>query len=370
MRVVILSKTFVAPPAQRLLEWLARQPGIDLTLVTPPCWRGDDGGLHPYQPTYTAGYRVVVLPIARNGRYHLYTYRRLAAALDDLQPDLLHIDEEPYNLATAQAVRLACQRGIPAVVVAWQNLMRCYPPPFAWLERYVYRHTAAIIAGNAGAADVVRDKGYRGPRHTFAVHGIDPADWPSRLPDPPAPDASFTVGYIGRLVPEKGVDLLLHALARLPERVRLVVIGRGPAAGALRALATDLDVAPRVTWQAYVPPLALPPAMRALDALALPSRTRPGWAEQFGRVLAEAMASGVPVIGAAIGAIPDVIGDAGLLFPDNDATALAGCIAALADDTARWRDLARRGRSRALTEFTHARIAARLADVYVKMLAR
>jgi glycosyltransferase involved in cell wall biosynthesis len=364
MRVVILSKTFVAPPSQRMLEWLARRPAIDLTLITPPCWHGDDGGMHHFQPTYTAGYRVVTLPIARNGHYHLYTYRHLAATLDGIQPDLVHIDEEPYNLATFQATRLARRRGIPTVIVAWQNLARRYPPPFAWMERYAYRHAAAIIAGNAGAADVARRKGWRGPLHTFSVHGIDPADWPPRGCAPPAPDAPFTVGYVGRLVPEKGVDLLLHALVRMPDRVRLAVIGRGPVAAELRAMAADLGVGARVAWQDYVAPLELPQTMRTLDALALPSRTRPNWTEQFGRVLAEAMASGVPVIGAASGAIPDVIGDAGLLFSADDATALAGCIATLAGDPTRWRALAQRGRTRALAEFTYARIAARLANVY------
>ncbi len=327
MRVVILSKTFVAAPAQRQLEWLARQPGLDLSLITPPEWHTDDGGVMPFAPTFTNGYQIEMLPIARNGRYHTYTYRHLGQALRRLAPDLMHIDEEPYNLATFQALWHAKRRGIPALVVAWQNLLRRYPPPFAWMERWVYAHAAGVIAGNAGAAEVARNKGYRGPLHIFSLHGIDPDLWQPRPPEPPAPDAPFTAGYVGRLVPEKGIDLVLHALARLPARIQLVVIGRGPALRDLQALAGDLGVAERVTWHPYIPALELPQAMRALDAFVLPSRTRPNWAEQFGRVLAEAMAGGVPIIGSASGEIPRVIGDAGMIVPEGDAPALAQAIA-------------------------------------------
>ena len=147
--------------------------------------------------------------MALNGHYHLYYYPELRRILDEIQPDILHIDEEPYNTATFQALWLARERGIPAVVVAWQNLLRRYPPPFAWMEHWVYQHVAGLIAGNAGAASAVRSKGYRGPVHTFSLHGIDPAIWQPRDPTPPSADEPFTIGYVGRLVPEKGIDVLL-----------------------------------------------------------------------------------------------------------------------------------------------------------------
>ncbi|HEX6122006.1 MAG TPA: hypothetical protein VFY89_02545, partial [Ktedonobacterales bacterium] len=75
MRVVIVSKTFVADTAQRQLEWLARQPGIEVALITPHAWRSDDGRLLPFLPRYTAGYEVRQTPVRFNGRYHLYLYR-------------------------------------------------------------------------------------------------------------------------------------------------------------------------------------------------------------------------------------------------------------------------------------------------------
>jgi glycosyltransferase involved in cell wall biosynthesis len=100
------------------------------------------------------------------------------------------------------------------------------------------------------------------------------------------------------------------------------------------------------------------------DALALPSLTRPNWKEQFGRILVEAMASGVPCAGSDSGEIPHVLGDAGLVVPEGDAGALAAALSRLADDPGLRRALAARGRARVLARYTHARIAEKTCAVY------
>ncbi len=86
MRVVIASKTFVADTAQRQLEWIARQPGVELTLVTPPEWHADDGRVWPFVPRFTNGYAVRQLPIVFNGHYHNYAYRGLNSVIDEIKP--------------------------------------------------------------------------------------------------------------------------------------------------------------------------------------------------------------------------------------------------------------------------------------------
>jgi len=101
--------------------------------------------------------------------------------------------------------------------------------------------------------------------------------------------------------------------------------------------------------------------------LVLPSVSRLNWVEQFGRVLIEAMACGVPVAGSNCGEIPHVIGDAGLVFPEGEAGALADALAALASDPARRAALAERGRARVLAQFTQAQVAATTARVYREM---
>ena len=105
-----------------------------------------------------------------------------------------------------------------------------------------------------------------------------------------------------------------------------------------------------------------------LDALALPSHTTPRWKEQFGRVLTEAMSCGLPVIGSSSGEIPNVVGDAGLIFREGDVPALAAAIARLADSPALCADLGRRGRARVLAHYTQAALARSYYQVYRSML--
>ncbi|MBZ0288634.1 MAG: glycosyltransferase, partial [Anaerolineae bacterium] len=101
-----------------------------------------------------------------------------------------------------------------------------------------------------------------------------------------------------------------------------------------------------------------------LDVFVLPSLTRPNWKEQFGRVLVETMASGVPVIGSDSGAIPGVVGDAGLIVPEGDADALAAALTRLQHDSALRQSLAIRGRALALAHFTHESIAEATVQIY------
>ncbi|MBZ0275063.1 MAG: glycosyltransferase family 4 protein, partial [Anaerolineae bacterium] len=132
--------------------------------------------------------------------------------------------------------------------------------------------------------------------------------------------------------------------------------------------AESLGIAGRVEWIDWMPSAAMPGEYTRLDALALPSLTRPNWKEQFGRVLVEAMASGVPVIGSSSGAIPDVIGDGGLIAPEGDVTALADGLRRLQTDVALRVSLAEKGRARVLAHYTHQQVAAATVDVYREML--
>ena len=128
----------------------------------------------------------------------------------------------------------------------------------------------------------------------------------------------------------KGLDTLLTACPRLSGDWRLRLAGSGDQEQSLHALGTSLNIDRRITWSGRIPSTAMPDFYRSLDALVLPSRTQENWMEQFGRVLIEAMACGVPVIGSNSGEIPHVIGDAGLVFPEGDGRS-AGDPAAASD---------------------------------------
>jgi glycosyltransferase involved in cell wall biosynthesis len=360
MRVLMLSKACVVGEYQRKLEAIARQPNVDLTCLVPPYWQ--QGGTRlALERAHLAGYRLAVLPVRFNGHFHIWHFAGLRRWLDRLAPDLVHVDEEPYNLAAGLALRLAARRGVPRLFFTWQNLRRRYPPPFGWWERYALRATQHALAGSAEAATVLREKGYRGPLSVIPQFGVDPDVF---FPRPPSDGNTVVIGYAGRLVEEKGLSVLLEALTGLPAACRLEIAGSGPLRATLERQAAALGVGPRVRFLDQAPSGAMPEIVARWDALALPSLTRPNWKEQFGRILIEAMASGVPCVGSDSGEIPHVLGDAGLVVPEGDAGALAAALGRLADDPGLRRALAARGRARVLARYTHARVAEQTCAVY------
>ncbi len=365
MRVLMLSKALVAGTSQRKLEELAKCPGVELTLVTPPYWRSDDGSKQELERLYTAGYNMIVTPMRLNGNFHLHYYPELGQIMRTARPEIVHIDEEPYNFATFQAMRLATRQQARTLFFTWQNLYRDYPPPFRQIELYNYHHTSAALAGNRAAAEVLKRKGYTGPVHVIPQFGFDTDIYHRSAPRPPhQPSDPFTLGFLGRLKEEKGLSLMIDALTSLPDYCRIAFIGQGPVKSELEEQARRLGVADRVIFKPGVPTYKVPEELEQLDVLVLPSLTRPNWMEQFGRVLTEAMSCETPVIGSDSGEIPYVIGDGGLIFKEGNAQELSACVRRLLDDPALYTSLAQRGRQRVLQNYTQSHIAHQTFEVY------
>jgi glycosyltransferase involved in cell wall biosynthesis len=364
----MLSKACLVGSYQTKLEAIARFPDVELFVIVPPSWDDPDGHV-VLERRYTDGYELLVDPIRFNGRFHYYYYPTLPDRLSWIRPDIVHIDEEPYNLATWLAVRQARAAGAKTLFFSWQNLARRYPPPFNFMQQQVLKQVDYAIMGNLEAVEVWRSKGYCGPHRVIPQFGVDPELF-SPLPARD-PGRAFIIGSANRrLVIEKGVDILLRAAANLPGVWRLHVAGNGPETPQLKQLAAELGIAARVHFDGAIPSDQVPAYLRDMDVLALTSRTLPNWKEQFGRVLVEAMACGVPVIGSSSGEIPHVIGDAGLIVHEEDVDGLRNGLLQLMRDDALRLELSRRGRQRVLERFTQARVAAETVEVYRSMLDR
>ncbi len=381
MKILMLSKACIVGAYQKKLEEIAAIDGIELTVVVPPSW-DEPGNPTRLERAYTRGYQLVVSPIAFNGHFHLHFYPKLRRIIRQERPDVFHIDEEPYNLATFQAMWLAQSAGARTVVFSWQNLLRRYPPPFSLMERYVLKRADALLVGNSEAADVWERKGYRGPMYHIPQFGVDPSIYyrrkrvtkqgrvsvfkhrTARRPSQPA----LVIGYVGRLVEEKGIEILLHAASKLVGPWNLQILGDGPDRKRLENVAQWLGIAPRVTFEHKMPSGHLPHYFSGLDVLTLPSLTRSNWKEQFGRVLIEAMACDVITVGARSGAIPEVIGEAGLTFAEGDVEELQAQLQHLLDDVSLREELRQKGRRRIADHYTQAAIAANTVDVYRQIL--
>jgi len=362
MRILMVSKALVVGMYQRKLEELAAEPDIELTVAVPPFWRERGHDLR-LERSFTEGYKLHTLPIRFNGHFHVHFYQGLGSLLDRVRPDLLHFDEEAYNLSTWLALQQARRRGIKVAFYSWQNIQQRYPIPFRWIEAEVLSRADLGFAGNQDAARILRLKGFKGPLHVVPQFGIDPELFTPEgfSTQPPRP---FTVGFVGRLVPVKGLDVLLNAVAGLDGDWRLEVVGTGPERQNLETQVQSLGLGSRVVFHGRVASTRMPEVLRGFDVLAGPSLTSKRWKEQFGRMLVEAMACQVAVVGSDSGEIAQVIGDAGLVAPEGDVAALRSALLRLRDDPQLRRSLAEAGRRRVLAEYTQAAVASRTADAY------
>lgn len=375
MKVLRVSHSAVVS-TWRERERQLRDRGVDVRLLSAQTW--DEGGavvpLVPGPGEAVRGVRTV----GSHPALFLYDPRPLWRALGEPW-DVIDIHEEPFALATAQVLALSWLRSVlarrpapPVVLYSAQNLTKRYPPPFRWLEAWALRTAAAVSVCNEEAGRICSAKGLSGRVEVIPL-GVDPARFSPAPPRPvgmsasaslpadgaadgpadePAdgagrgPQPRVVVGYAGRLAAHKGVDVLLRAVLA-DERLHLRVAGGGPAAPALRKAAA---AAPgRITFLGSLDEADLPDFYRGLDVLAVPSLDTPTWVEQFGRVAVEAMACGTPVVASRSGALPDVVGGAGLLVPPGDSVALGEALARVGTDPVIAAGLREAGAARAAT---------------------
>ena len=364
LRVLRISHSAVVT-AWRQRERLLRRDGFALTLATAERWE-EGGSLVAFTPAGDE-FAVPVRTIGTHPNLFVFDPRPLWRLLGDGRWDLVDMHEEPFGLAVAEVLvlRWLRARGTPYLVCSAQNIDKRYPPPFRWLERWSLRGAAGAYTCNTEAGEILRRKGLGGELELLPL-GVDverfqPVD---RAP----PTGRLRVGFVGRLIPHKGVDVLLRALA-LDDRLDADVYGAGPESGALETLAAELGVTGRVTFHGYVDEAELPEVFPTFDVLAVPSVPVPGWLEQFGRVVVEGQASGVPAVASASGALPDVVGDAGLLVPPADPEALARALARVLDEPGLWERLRSTG-TRTVDRYSWESVAALQGDLYRRTARR
>lgn len=365
LRVLTISKPYVAETYRDKLALLDAEPDLTVGLICPTSWAGQR-----FEGDETR-FWTRRLEIAFDGRNHFHLYRGLARAVAAFAPDVVNIEEEHYSAVTWQAVRSARAVGARCLFYTWQNIEKRYPPPFSLIERYVFAHAAVGVAGNVEAADILRRKGYPGPIPVIPQMGVDVDRFaPTRSGteskaafglDPSA----FWLAYVGRLVDEKGVRDLIAAMHEVGASadIRLAIAGAGPDEAHLHELARALP-AERIVFTGAIPSTRVPELLQAVDVICLPSHTRPNWKEQFGRVLVEAMAAEAVVLASDSGEIPNVVGDAGVIHPEGDSAEIARAIRLLHEDSSLRETLRDRGRRRVRERYTNAVVANAFADAF------
>lgn len=360
MRLFLLFHDAALPHSRYLLEGFVANPRVTHLTVAYPDGRGADlifsaGGK---ESSASRDYELVGLTSSRL-REKWVRFWALVAAIREAQPDYVIVLDEglyPNTLMAGAAVRLAGLK-VPVVFYGFENINQT--PPWAWLKaegirglitflrktvRYLFldkglqflreRLVAGGLVSYVECEEVIRKAGWMSPLKE-QWWGVDTGLFKRAAQHmqgrPSAWEVNPTqriIGYVGRFVPEKGVLDLLQALGPLGPDYVLVCIGGGAQESELKEHARALGVEKQLR---ILPPMRaseLAEHIAAMDVLALPSHTEQFWKEQYGRVLVEAMAAGVAVIGSNSGAIPYVISDARRVFAEGNIAGICRAVKA------------------------------------------
>jgi glycosyltransferase involved in cell wall biosynthesis len=322
------------------------------------------------------GYRVLrsrTLGVSFNTPFDVGTGR----VLRNLDADVFHLHYPP-PLTSFFATRTLQRRNVPVCLTyhcdlylagyTGQLLAGLYqrvflPPTLRRVDRIVvhtrsYGVTSAMLRG----------------RDLAVIPSVVDLDWfrpglaPESLRIKLQLEGKRVLAFTGRLVPHKGVDVILQALTQLPEDVVLLVVGAGPRLPSLVGLARRLGVAERVRFCASVTDDDLPRYLALADIFVFPSQSR---LEGFGLAVAEAMAVGLPVVIADMPGVREVIepGNEGLLAEPLLASDLANKVQSLLDDPALAHRMGAAGRRRAEERYGLATVAGQLLSLYADLHA-
>ncbi|WGV28905.1 hormogonium polysaccharide biosynthesis glycosyltransferase HpsO [Halotia branconii] len=388
MKILVASHTYIVDLNCEKLRALSQlEPGIEVTVVVPKSWK--PGGVQ--NTTIETQYRdegtFRIVPVTNFSQNHqgLLTFGTdLISLLRQFRPQIIQVEQGSRGLAYTQMIALNHLLGLKAknIFFTWWNLPYELKLPVALLEKYNLNHSHGIISGNQDGAEVLRQRGYKGLIKVMPQLGVDeslftPKTQPELATKLGIASNDFVVGFVGRFVQEKGLLTLLKALISLQNYPwKLLLLGRGLLQEELIKIATENNFKERLLIVESVPHNEVANYINLMSTLVLPSETTynfktltsVGWKEQFGHVIIEAMACQVPVIGSDSGEIPYVIGDAGLVFPEGDARALASCLMQLIEKPDFAQSLGEMGYQKAMVKYTNKALAKQQFEFYQELV--
>jgi glycosyltransferase involved in cell wall biosynthesis len=374
-RIVSIAHSYAVALNRRLVHEMARVGAGDweVTAVAPTFFQGDLRPI-PLETQADELCHLQPIPAYLTGRIHVMVYgRRLKSILSEPW-DVVHCWEEPY-VASGGQVAWWTRRQSTLVYATFQNIPKDYVPPFQWIERYSLARAAGWIAfGHTIDRALTQKACYRKRARRIIPLGVDVDRF---RPDAKAKEAIRralgwseprppVVGFLGRFVPEKGLDVLTSALDRMSTSWRALFVGGGLMEKELRDWASRH--AGRVRVVTDVKHDQVPPYLNAMDVLCAPSQTTPRWREQLGRMLIEAFACGIPVVASDSGEMPHVVQDAGIIVSEHDTAKWAQTLTELLEDPSQRAEWSRRGIERARSAFAWPIIARRHLDFFEELL--
>jgi glycosyltransferase involved in cell wall biosynthesis len=356
-RLLTIGHSYVVSENRRLAHEMGVQGGDrwEAVAIAPERFRGDLGPLQTRAADAEA-VELRTLPVRLGRSVHLMRYAGLRDAMAGSW-DVVHAWEEPYIVAGAQ-IAAAAPAAAKLVFATFQNMAKEYPWPLSSFERQSMRRADGWIAfGELVQTTLASRMPYRGKPSRVIPPGVDTDLFRHDAAARAAvrrelgwADDALVVGFLGRFEPQKGVELLCRALEAVAVPWHALFVGGGTLEPRLRTF--EKRHPSRVRVVTGVSHGEVPRWLNAMSLLCAPSQTTRVWREQFGRMLIEAMACAVPVVGSDSGEIPFVIGDAGVIVPEADLLAWTGAIERLLSDPAARCTYANSGLARVTERFT------------------
>jgi glycosyltransferase involved in cell wall biosynthesis len=390
MKILFTWHAAVESEYRKLFKEIAKK-GHELIVICPRAWteggrlqRVDNLKEACSEQSESNGYSLFSFPVIFRDRIKRFFYLKpysLYKLFSEFKPDIVHIFEEPYSLVCLQMIGLTkiASPLSKIVVQSFENINIAQKFPFSNIEDYVLKNTNLLIAIPKEGESVWKGKGYSKTIEYIPV-GLDENIF--KKTDNLISNYSFLnkrnkvrIGYVGRLTVEKGLSILFEAVSDLlksslintfrdkPLDFELLIIGSGDK-DKFKKIADGFGIADRVVFLDAIPNYQLPDIYSKIDIMVLPSMTTDRWKEQFGRVLIEAMACGVAVVGSSSGEIPNIIGEAGFIFQEGNLSALSKILKELVSDSNLREKTGKRGRNRVLQKFTWSSITERLCSIY------
>jgi glycosyltransferase involved in cell wall biosynthesis len=324
IRVLSVGHSYVVAMNRAILRELAKDPRFEVTVGAPRYFKGSLRGIE-LEPE-PEGSKIHLVPLRAHWTHqmHLFAYDHFdLKKLFKNDFDCAHFWEEPYIFSGYQLGRMAKKRKLPFLFRTAQSLVKNYIFPFSYFEKATLHASQRWVAGGSLVYQAMLEKGWKKPGQVITLAVDTKAFLPfDDIQKKKGRDQlklkAPVLGYLGRLSEEKGLDLLMEVLTDIKEKSwSFLAMGSGPYEFKIKQWVRKENLQDRVTIK-LVPHQNVPQVLPICDLLLCPSQTRHFWKEQFGRMIVEAFASGVPVIGSDSGEIPRVIGEAGLVLPEAD----------------------------------------------------
>jgi glycosyltransferase involved in cell wall biosynthesis len=363
MKIFVVSHTYIAPINRAKWKIFAKKfPDVQIKVIIPKTWSATLFQLYAgdLAKGNTRNCEFIALDTKRTGNEVLYRYKYfdIVRILRKFKPNIIHVEQGDSAFSYFQSIFLSkifC-RSAKCTFFTWVNwkAKRTWKYRLFWrfVEKFNLRFSHGAFVGNSDAKCVLQDKNFKKPIEVLLQLGVNQNFF---YPSKQEKQKKY-IGYVGRMLERKGLFYLVDAFKMLADEFLewdLLLVGAGPDKEKLISYVAKKGLQDRVEFRNSVIHEKIADVFRELEIFVLPSFDTPTWREQFGHVLIEAMASKVAIVGSSGGDIPNVIGEAGIIFEQKKVLELQKSLKLLMDDQNLRDSFAQKGYERFQKSFSY-----------------